>query len=40
MPASLALLLGFFAVGFVLMLRVNEMEGYKAARRATRAASR
>ena len=37
MPASLGLLLGFFAVGFVLMLRVNEMDGYKAARRASRA---
>lgn len=39
MPASLGLLLGFFAVGFVLMLRVNEMDGYKAARRASRAAT-
>lgn len=38
MPASLGLLLGFFAVGFVLMLRVDEMAGYKAARKATRAA--
>ena len=27
MPASLGLLLGFFALGFVLMLRVNEMDG-------------
>tara|TARA_Y100001933_G_scaffold181572_1_gene180025 strand:+ start:588 stop:1916 length:1329 start_codon:yes stop_codon:yes gene_type:complete len=37
MPTSLGLLLGFFALGFVLMLRVNEMDGYKAARRASRA---
>ena len=36
MPASLGLLLGFFALGFVLMLRVDEMAGYRAARRASR----
>jgi UMF1 family MFS transporter len=37
MSWSLALLLGFFAVGFVLMLGVDEMAGYRAARRAERA---
>ena len=36
MPVSLGLLLGFFAVGFVLMLRVDELAGYREARRASR----
>lgn len=37
MPASLAMLTGFFAVGFLMMLFVDEMSGYKAARRYERA---
>jgi len=36
MPVSLAMLTGFFAVGFLLMLRVDEMSGFKAARRYER----
>lgn len=40
MPASLALLLGFFAVGFAVTLTVRESAGVRAARRAERAALR
>lgn len=36
MQASLGLLLGFFAVGLVLTLRVRELAGVRAARRAER----
>lgn len=36
MPASLALLSGFFVLGLVLVLRVNESAGVRAARRAQR----
>ncbi len=36
MPASLGLLLVFFVVGLVLMLRVNEQRGLRAAMRAQR----
>ncbi|MEO0632441.1 MAG: MFS transporter, partial [Planctomycetota bacterium] len=39
MQASLALLLGFFAVGFVMTLRVREVAGIRAARRAERETS-
>ncbi len=39
MPASLALLFGFFAIGLVLTLRVRETAGLRAARRAERLAT-
>lgn len=39
MPASLALLAGFFVVGLVLLLRVNETAGLRAARRTERDAA-